>query len=109
MTISKMSATPFKGTISFYNPRVKKEILPGQDTVKFDANSIEAVVDLKDSKKTMIIGKDLVSHHDMRYKIPYAAVSPEEIMAAYTAAKQGDARVNISSSELPICQSEDFI
>ena len=102
MTISKMSATPFKGTISFYNPIIKKENPFTQNTVTFDTNNIETIVDLKDNKETMIIGKDLISGYDMRYKIPYKAVSPEEIMTAYTAAKQSDyARINISTKELP--------
>ncbi len=110
MNISKINSTPFKGKLIFFNPEAKDNAPFLQSTVTFDTDNIESIVDSKDNKVTMIIGKDSVSNRDMRYKIPYNAVSPEEVLAAYTAAKQSDdARINISTRNLPIDPHEFII
>ena len=91
MNISKINSTAFKGYLTIYTKKMGK----ADNYVTFDTNKIESVKDEQNWKRTEIVGRTGKKGSLVSVTIPYRDVSPEKIMAAYTAACQSD-NVHIS-------------
>ena len=86
MNISRINSTAFRGTLAI----VYDEKNGNPCIEKFKTEDIEAIVERPGIKSTFIYGKSKKRPDFRPLEIPFREISPEKIMAAYSASCQND-------------------